>query len=132
MKKLENYISNLNVLSTAHKENLENEFIIGGVIDKFYIQFELGWKVLKECLKYEGRSEANTGSPREIIKAAYAVYDFIDEDIWLAMLKARNDTAHIYDVNAAKTLVADIISLYIPEFEHMKNSILSRYPEMQI
>ncbi len=83
-------------------------------------------------MKYEGRSEANTGSPREIIKTAYAVYDFIDEDIWLSMLNARNDTAHIYDGNAAKTLVADIISLYIPEFEHMKSSILSKYPEMQI
>lgn len=132
MKKLENYISNLKVLSQAYKEDMENEFIIGGIIDKFYIQFELGWKVLKECLKYEGRSEANTGSPREIVKTAYAVYDFINEDIWLSMLKARNDTEHIYDANAAKTLAADIISLYIPEFERMKDNILSRYPEITV
>lgn len=47
-------------------------------------------------------------------------------------LKARNDTAHIYDANAAKTLAADIISLYIPEFERMKDNILSRYPEITV
>ena len=32
------------------------------------LQFELGWKVLKELLRYEGANQAATGSPREIIK----------------------------------------------------------------
>ena len=71
MKKFDNFKSNLSVLSMAHKEDLENEFIISGIIDKFFIQFELAWKVLKELLRYEGSSVANTGSPREIIKAAF-------------------------------------------------------------
>ena len=71
MKKYENYVSNLNILVKAEKEDLENEFIISGIIDKFMLQFELGWKVMKEFLKYEGSQVANTGSPREIIKAAY-------------------------------------------------------------
>ena len=38
---------------------MNNVFIISGIIDKFSLQFELGWKVLKELLKYEGRSEAD-------------------------------------------------------------------------
>lgn len=54
MKKFENYVRNLEVLCKAKDEDLENEFIIGGIIDKFFIQFELGWKVLKELLKYNG------------------------------------------------------------------------------
>lgn len=91
MKKFDNFNSNLAVLSGAHNEDLENEFIISGIIDKFFIQFELAWKVLKELLRYEGNGVANSGSPREIIKAAYAVYEFIDEDIWLSMLKERNN-----------------------------------------
>ena len=40
MKKFENYKSNLAVLSRAYAEDLENEFIISGIIDKFFIQFE--------------------------------------------------------------------------------------------
>lgn len=79
MKKFENYVLNLTVLEKAYREDLNNEFIISGIIDKFFIQFELGCKVLKELLKYEGKSVASTGSPREIIKAAYSVYDFINE-----------------------------------------------------
>ena len=113
MKKFDNFCSNLQVLSGAKNEDLENEFIISGIIDKFFIQFELAWKVLKELLRYEGNSVANTGSPREIIKAAYAVYEFIDEKVWLSMLKQRNDMTHIYDGNVAKELVENIINEYI-------------------
>ncbi len=67
MKKFENYVSNLRILEQAHRENLENEFIISGIIDKFSIQFELGWKMLKELLIYEGSIVSATGSPRSII-----------------------------------------------------------------
>ncbi len=130
MKKFDNFCSNLAVLSNAHAENLENEFIISGIIDKFFIQFELGWKVLKELLRYEGKSIANTGSPRDIIKAAYGIYEFIEEDIWLSMLKARNDMTHIYDGNEAKELVKTIIDKYIPAYCRMKEEIEQRYQEI--
>lgn len=130
MKKFDNYKSNLNVLSKAHEEDLQNEFIISGVIDKFFIQFELAWKVLKELLRYEGNSVANSGSPREIIKAAYAMYDFINESTWLSMLKERNDMTHIYDGNEAKELVQKIINNYIPEFILLKEEIENRYQEI--
>ncbi len=109
MKKFENYCSNLTVLSAADQQDLNNEFIIGGIIDKFTIQFELGWKVLKELLRYEGRGEANSGSPREILKTAFELYDFVDEELWLAMLKDRNSMNHIYDGQAARDLVQTIL-----------------------
>lgn len=129
MKKFENFKSNLSILSKANNEDLENEFIISGIIDKFYIQFELAWKVLKELIRYEGNSVANTGSPREIIKASYAVYEFIDEKVWLSMLKERNDMTHIYDGNAAKELVGKIINEYIPTFYMMQKEIENRYQD---
>ena len=127
MKKFENYKSNLRVLENAEKEDLSNEFVKGGIIDKFYIQFELAWKSIKEYLKYEGVSEAKTGSPREIIKSAYKYYDFIDEETWLAMLVDRNDTTHIYDGAAADRLVNKILTTYIPEFKKIEASFEKRY-----
>lgn len=130
MKKFDNYKSNLAVLSKAPNEDLENEFIVSGIIDKFFIQFELAWKVLKELLRYEGNHIANTGSPREIIKASYAVYEFIDEKVWLSMLKERNDMTHIYDGNEAKELVGKIIHEYIPTFCLMQEEIENRYQEI--
>lgn len=130
MKKFDNFKANLSVLSKAYQEDLDNEFIISGIIDKFFIQFELSWKVLKELLKYEGRSVACTGSPREIIKAAYEVYSFMDEDTWISMLKDRNNMTHIYDGAEARELAGKILDCYIPTFCHMKEEIENRYQDI--
>ena len=85
---------NLDVLKHADEQELDNEFVIGGIKDKFCLQFELSWKLLKELLTYEGRAEAATGS-REIIKAAYTVYDFMDETVWLDMLRSQHKYAYL-------------------------------------
>lgn len=127
MKKFDNFSSNLKILSTAFKENLSNEFIIGGIINKFTLQFELSWKLFKELLAYEGISSYSTGSPREIIKAAYKCYDFIDEDVWLSMLKARNTITHIYDSQQAQIMVQEIITKYIPEFQKIETALIKHY-----
>ena len=129
MKKYENFANNLSVLSRANGEDLTNEFIIGGIIDKFFIQFELGWKLWKELLKYEGVAKAATGSPREIIKEAYKYFDFMDAEIWLDMLKSRNDMTHIYNGKQARALVDTIIKEYIPEFQKMQQNLLKMYGE---
>ena len=36
MKRFDNYRKNLAVLSTADSQDLSNDFIIGGIIDKFF------------------------------------------------------------------------------------------------
>ena len=130
MKKFDNYKSNLRVLATAGEQDLSNEFIIGGIIDKFFIQFELGWKVLKELLIYEGVAVAKSGSPREIIKEAYRFYSCMEESVWLDMLAQRNNMAHVYDEAAARKLADDIIRRFVPAFQALQESIESRYGEM--
>ena len=126
MKKFDNYRSNLLVLSRCNRQDLTNEFIIGGIIDKFFIQFELGWKVLKELLIHDGVPVGLSGSPREILKQAYRCYPCLDEDIWLSMLSQRNNTIHIYDAAAARALVDKIISDYLPAFRALEDYILRR------
>ena len=91
MQKYNKFSHHLNILSNASNENLSNEFIISGIYYKFGIQFDLSWKLFKELLTYEGISSYSTGSPREIIKAAYKCYNFIDED----MLIAANQTGFV-------------------------------------
>lgn len=130
MKKFDNYSSALEILRRSKDQDLENEFVRGGIIAKFSLQFELGWKLLKELMKYEGDRVVAIGSPREIIKAVYAHYDWMDEEIWLHMLRDRNDTAHIYDAELAERLVATIIDQYVPEFERMNDNIAERYVDI--
>ena len=127
MKKFENYSANLAVLARANEQDLDNDFILSGIINKFFLQFELGWKTLKELLAYEGRDVARTGSPREIIKVAYRCYDSLDEDTWLAMLSQRNNMAHVYDAAAARALVQTILNTYIPAFARLEEELRQRY-----
>ena len=97
MKKYENYVSALNSLRKAPEQDLGNDFIQSGIIDKFGLQFELGWKLFKALLAYEGDPVSASGSPRDVLKTAFQYYDFMDESLWLRMLRDRNDSAHIYD-----------------------------------
>ncbi len=127
MQKWDNYKHQLKVLSQADRQDLSNDFIKSGIIDKFSLQFELAWKVLKELLQYEGASAADTGSPRTVIKTAYAYYDFLNQDVWLEMLDQRNRSAHIYNGDDADALVIRIINAYIPEFQRLQCAIAARY-----
>ena len=126
MKKFDNFKSNLEILASAGEQDRENPFVMSGILSQFSIQFELGWKVLKRLSEYEGMSKG-IGSPRGIIKAAYQYLDFMNEDLWLSMLKDRNDTAHLYDGAAAQALADRIITRYIPEFQRMRAAIEERY-----
>ena len=64
MAKYQNYKANLSVLKRAPEQDLTNEFVQSGIIDKFVMQFELSWKLLKEALEYEGIVHAATGWQR--------------------------------------------------------------------
>ena len=126
MKKFDDFRSNLEILACAEEQDRENPFVMSGILSQFSIQFELGWKVLKRLSEYEGLSKG-MGSPRGIIKAAYQYLDFMNEDLWLSMLKDRNDTAHLYDGAAARALIDRVIARYIPEFQRMRTAIEERY-----
>ena len=58
MKRYDEFVRHLSILRQAREQDLTNTFIVSGIIDKFFIQFELGWKLLKELLREEGRSIA--------------------------------------------------------------------------
>lgn len=127
MRRFDAFQSNLELLARAGEQDLANEFIQGGIIDKFVVQFELSWKMLKDLMRYEGRSEGASGSPREIIKAAFQILDCIDEEVWLHMLQERNTVMHVYDGEQIGELVAKILDTYIPAFQSLSQGILERY-----
>ena len=46
------------------------------------------------------------------------------------MLRDRNNTARVYDENAAKQLIATVIEHYIPEFVRLNDGLLGRYADL--
>ena len=127
MKKYENFVSALVNLEDAPNQDLNNDFVQSGLINKFNLQFELSWKLLKRLLEYEGATLAASGSPRAILKESYRFYDFIDEAAWLDMLRDRNTNVHIYDNKLAQDLIQRILNVYIPAFSQLRDGLMERY-----
>lgn len=67
----------------------DNDIVIDGTLHRFEFTFELAWKTMKDYLEYSGIIEG-TGSPREIIKTAFANGIIDDGENWLKMMLARN------------------------------------------
>ncbi len=68
------------------------------VIQRFEFTIELFWKVLKKILATQ---EIEVFTPREVMQNAYQAKLIDDEDVWIAMLKDRNATSHVYNENDA-------------------------------
>lgn len=92
---LEKAIANL---EEAYTITPATRIVIDGTIQRFEIMIELYWKTLKRVLAYTG---ITASTPREALKAAYAVDLINNESAWLEMLNDRNLTSHIYDEDTA-------------------------------
>jgi nucleotidyltransferase substrate binding protein (TIGR01987 family) len=60
---------------------------------------------MKELLELHGYEEGATGSPKMILKTAYAAGMIKDEKIWLSALQERNNVAHSYNQNIAYGII---------------------------
>ena len=95
MKKYENFKAALKNLKDIYDyEEPYNNVVLTGLAALYEICFEQSWKAMKELLVNEGVSEAATGSPKSILKAAYKAGLIDDEQLWLEALATRNNVAH--------------------------------------
>ncbi len=127
MKKIDNFSNCLRVLEEANFELAFQDMIYRtGVIEKFELVFELSWKALQEVLRLHGVSEAQTGSPREILQAANKVSFISDEAVWLLMLKKRNLSVHIYNEEEIDEMLILIRDSFIPAFQKLEKTLLEK------
>ncbi len=129
MKKADNYASSLDVLRTADfSAAQENEIYRMGVIGQFNLTFELAWKALQAVLRLHG-IQADTGSPREILKLGYQTGFLQDAAVWLTMLRKRNTSIHIYDEDEADELVLMIRDSFLPAFSELEATLQEKIRE---
>lgn len=55
------------------------------------------------------------GSPREVLRKAFEL-GLIDGDVWMDMLKSRNDFTHDYDGTLVKESSRKIVDVYLDKF----------------
>jgi len=101
----------------------DNSIAVDGTIQRFEFVIELSWKMLKRALALEG-IEAKT--PREAMTEAYKAKWIDNENLWLSMLKDRNETSHIYDEKKALEIYLRIKTSYAGELRRILEFIKGR------
>ena len=104
-------------LKEALQEN-ESDIVIDGTLHRFEFTFELAWKTMKDYLEYSGVIEG-IGSPREIIKTAFANGIIEDGENWIKMMLARNSLSHLYDEGKSREIYMEIKEIYLNLFENL-------------
>lgn len=124
MKRLEQITSDYKNALDSLKEAVniaESELEIDGVIQRFEFTFELFWKLLEVYLETEG---IIANSPKSVLKEAFAIGLFSDEQNVLKMLDDRNETTHIYNKEKSREIFCRISEKYILLFDEILNHII--------
>ena len=129
MRKFDQYCSALRILELAPGKDYSDTYIVSGLKDKFVLQFELSWKVMKETLVMKGVIESSLSSPRSVLKHAVMNFPELDDAVWLEMLEKRNSSIHMYDEELVTSLVPVIIKRFIPEFQKLEKVIRKELEE---
>ena len=87
-------------------------------IQAFEFTIELGWKVLKDYLKFQGMKELTL--PREVIRQAFQAQLITDGQAWIDMLEARNKTSHTYDDAKATAVIQQIRNTFLPALQQVQ------------
>ncbi|AWG23149.1 nucleotidyltransferase [Flavobacterium faecale] len=105
------------------KERDFSELELQGVIQAFEVSQELSWKVMKDFLEEQGKTDL-FGS-KNAVKEAFNVGIITDGAIWFDMIKSRNLTSHIYDENEILKILEVILNDYIAVFSDFENKMIS-------
>ena len=130
MKKFEQLKSLYNNMLTDFSVEQDSRMFVTALTSSFDQLIELSWKVLKEYMFQDlGITAARTGSPKTIIKLAYAQQLINDEDFWINLWQDRNDDTHHYNELEARAYAARIQFNYLPVFSKFIQSLQELIPE---
>ncbi len=118
-QRFENYMSALASLRAALKavtQEPDNQLYRIALIGAFTFTYELGWKTLKDYLKFGG---ITVNLPRDVIKQAFSSGLIADGQTWIAMMEDRNLMVHIYDEKTALAAIENIRTRYILGLEQV-------------
>lgn len=124
-QRFENFRRALGRLDEACSQSSYTNLELAGLVQRFMFTFELGWKVLKDLLFYEG-NDLNT--PREVIRHSFASNYLSESDceIFLNALENRNLLSHIYEEKTAKEAELAIKGSYHPMLQRLNSFLLER------
>lgn len=92
-----------------------------GLIQSFEFTHELAWNVMKDYFFYQGTSTI-TGS-RDASREAFQRGLVTNGEVWMEMIRSRNQTSHTYNKKVADEIVTKIQDQYLPALTEFKNKM---------
>jgi len=100
-----------------------------GAVQRFEYTLELAWKTLKDYLEATG-VVLTAGTPRHVIKDAFAAQLMPEGQVWIDMIDHRNLLSHTYDPATFEEAVEAIAARYMPAIESL-HSFLTEQKQLQ-
>jgi len=119
-KRIESYKNALNKLKDILKEP-ETEICRDAAIKRFEFCFELGWKSIKDYLRFKG---ILCQSPRDCFKEAFKNGMVEDNPLWLKMIEDRNLLIHTYNEDLSREIY-NRLQDYLQLFEDLQLKLMS-------
>lgn len=116
-QRFENFKRAVALYEEALKPNmskLEEE----GLIQRFEYTFELAWKCLQDLLQERGYAQIR--GPRPVIEQAFQDGIISNGSVWLQMLKARNETTHLYDEAVFESISKNVKNIFLPVLQNFR------------
>lgn len=113
------------VNEVADLSELEQE----GLIQRFEYTFELAWKTLKDYLTDNGIEIAEV-TARNVIKESFSAGILPNAEIFIAMMRARNQLAHGYDFTFFKQAIIEIREHYLTALAQLHKFFTQKLAEI--
>lgn len=121
------FCKSLKNLEKSLDADVSADFVLEGTVLNYSLTFDIAWKVMKDILTKELEIlDFALESPRETLQQAFA-NGIIDDDRWMKMLRVRNQLAHDYDGTLAEEEFQNIIGVYYPLFQKLKEHVEKYY-----
>lgn len=93
-----------------------------GIIQAFEFTHELAWNVMKDYFDYQGGKSVITGS-RDAIRESFQRGLITNGEIWMEMIRSRNQSSHTYNESTADEVRNKIVKDYFEQFVSFKNKM---------
>ena len=102
-------------------DEILDEMLKEGLIQRFEYTHELAWNVMKDYAEYQGNP--NIGGSRDASREAFQLKLITNGQIWMDMISNRNKTSHTYNEEIANEIYDKILNEYYPAFIELKDTM---------
>ena len=103
-----------NDINNDNTEEILDEILKEGLIQRFEYTHELAWNVMKDFLSDIG--EIKIYGSKDATKEAFKAELIENGDVWMEMIKSRNKTSHTYNQETADEIYIKILNEYHSAF----------------